>query len=199
MLKPQYLTAGCDEVGRGCLAGPVIAAAVILPAAYDDIKLKDSKQLTPKQRVILDAMIRQEAIDWAIGLATPDEIDAINILNASHLAMHRAINSLTVKPELLLIDGKYFKHYPHIPHKCIVKGDQLVSSIAAASIVAKVYRDSYMKELAIEEPEYDWEHNMGYPTKKHRMALQAKGITTHHRKTFHRVAECLQPVLFFIF
>jgi len=140
-------------------------------------------------------MIRQEAIDWAIGFVTPDEIDTMNVLNASHLAMHRAIDRLTVRPDLLLIDGKYFRAYRDIPHKCIVRGDQLVNSIAAASIIAKVYRDNYMKELAIQIPEYDWDHNMGYPTKKHRIALQEIGITTHHRKTFHHVAECLQPVL----
>ena len=192
--KP-YITAGCDEVGRGCLAGPVIAAEVILPRDYDDISLKDSKQLTQKQREVLDVVIRAEAIDWAIGLATPDEIDAINILNASHLAMHRALDRLTVRPEFLLIDGKFFKAYRDIPHKCIVRGDQLVSSIAAASIIAKVYRDNYMQELSIQEPEYDWDHNMGYPTRKHRMAIQNIGITPHHRKSFHHVAECLQPVL----
>ena len=196
MSTKQYIvTAGCDEVGRGCLAGPVIAAAVILPRDYDDISLKDSKQLTQKQRGILDAVIREEAIDWAIGLATPDEIDTINILNASHLAMHRAIDRLTVRPELLLIDGKYFKAYGDIPHKCIIRGDQLVSSIAAASIIAKVYRDNYMQELSIQEPGYDWDHNMGYPTRKHRMAIQDIGITPHHRKSFHHVAECLQLVL----
>jgi ribonuclease HII len=196
MSTTKYIvTAGCDEVGRGCLAGPVIAAAVILPRDYDDISLKDSKQLTQKQRGILDAVIREEAIDWAIGLATPDEIDAINILNASHLAMHRAIDRLTVRPELLLVDGKYFKAYVDIPHKCIIRGDQLVSSIAAASIIAKVYRDNYMQELSIQEPGYDWDNNMGYPTRKHRMAIQDIGITPHHRKSFHHVAECLQPVL----
>ena len=197
MSTAKYLTAGCDEVGRGCLAGPVIAAAVILPAAYDDILLKDSKQLTPKQRGILASIIREEAIDWAIGFATPDEIDAINILNAAHLAMHRAIDKLTVKPQLLLIDGKYFRAYHNIPHKCLIRGDQQVSTIAAASVIAKVYRDHYMRELSIQEPGYDWDNNMGYPTKKHRMALQEIGITRHHRKTFHHVAECLQPVLIF--
>ena len=195
MSTKPYITAGCDEVGRGCLAGPVVAAAVILPADYDEVSLKDSKQLTQKQRDIFDAVIREEAIDWAIGLAMPEEIDAINILNAAHLAMHRALDRLTVRPELLLIDGKYFKAYGSIPHKCIVRGDQLVSSIAAASIIAKVYRDNYMQELSIQEPEYDWDHNMGYPTRKHRMAIQNIGITPHHRKSFHHVAECLQPVL----
>ncbi len=192
MLKSQYITAGCDEVGRGCLAGPVIAAAVILPKTYDDILIKDSKRLTPKKREVLDGVIRTEATAWAIGLATPAEIDAINILNASLLAMHRAIDSLTIIPELLLIDGNYFKAYGNIPHQCIVKGDQLVNSIAAASIIAKVYRDNYMKELAMQMPGYDWEHNMGYPTKKHRMAIQGIGITSHHRKTFHHVADFLQ-------
>ena len=195
MSTKPYITAGCDEVGRGCLAGPVVAAAVILPADYDEVSLKDSKQLTQKQRDIFDAVIREEAIDWAIGLAMPEEIDAINILNASHLAMHRALDRLTVRPEFLLIDGKFFKAYRDIPHKCIVRGDQLVSSIAAASIIAKVYRDTYMQELSIQEPEYDWDHNMGYPTRKHRMAIQNIGITPHHRKSFHHVAECLQPVL----
>lgn len=143
------IAAGCDEVGRGCLAGPVVAAAVILPNDYNYILLKDSKQLTAKQRVLLDKIIRQDAIDWAIEFATPEEIDKINILKASLLAMHRAIDKLNVKPDILLIDGKHFKAYPGINHQCIVKGDQQVSCIAAASVIAKVYRDQYMQELAI--------------------------------------------------
>ncbi len=191
----QLITAGCDEVGRGCLAGPVVAAVVILPEYYDNILLKDSKNLTAKQRDLLASIIRQEAIDWAIGSATSEEIDQINILNASHLAMHRAIDKLTIQPDLLLVDGKYFKAYPNIHHKCIIRGDQQVSSIAAASVIAKVYRDNYMKELSLQEPGYDWQHNMGYPTLIHRKAILELGITPHHRKTFHHVAENLQPML----
>jgi ribonuclease HII len=189
------LAAGCDEVGRGCLAGPVMAAAVILPESYNHSLLKDSKQLTAKQRILLDKIIRQDAIDWAIGFATPEEIDKINILKASFLAMHRAIDKLIIKPDMLLVDGKHFKAYPGINHQCIVKGDQKVSCIAAASVIAKVYRDQYMQELAMEEPGYHWEVNMGYPTLSHRKAIHELGITSHHRKTFHHVAERLHPTL----
>jgi ribonuclease HII len=189
------LTAGCDEVGRGCLAGPVVAAAVILSPDFPYPLLKDSKQLTHKQRELLDALVRAEALDWAIGFASPQEIDQINILNASHLAMHRAIDQLKIKPHLLLIDGKFFKPYAHIKHQCIIRGDEQISSIAAASILAKVYRDQYMKELSRQVPGYEWEHNKGYPTKAHRLAIHDLGITAHHRKTFHQVAEQLHLTL----
>jgi ribonuclease HII len=154
--------AGCDEVGRGCLAGPLVAAAVILPTKFSYSLLKDSKQLTPKQRLLLADFIRQEALDWAIGFVAVEELDRINVLNASHLAMHRAINQLNLKPRLLLIDGNQFKAYPHIKHQCIVRGDEQNSSIAAASVIAKVYRDQYMQELSLQIPGYHWEHNMGY-------------------------------------
>jgi ribonuclease HII len=193
--KAIPLVAGCDEVGRGCLAGPVVAAAVILPRVYNKVLLKDSKKLTAKQRIDLAAIIKEEAIDWAIGCATPTEIDYINISNASYLAMHRAIDKISVKPSLLLIDGIYFKAYPDTKHICIVKGDQKVSSIAAASVIAKVYRDQYMQELAEQEPGYNWEVNMGYPTICHRKAIDELGITSHHRKSFHPVAEKLYPTL----
>jgi ribonuclease HII len=193
--KGITLVAGCDEVGRGCLAGPVVAAAVILPRVYNHVLLKDSKKLTERQRIYLDAIIREEAIDWAIGCAMPEEIDKINVLNASHLAMHRAIDKLCVQPGLLLIDGIHFKPYPNTKHLCIVKGDQKVSSIAAASVIAKVYRDKYMQELAIQGPGYNWEANMGYPTTCHRKAIDELGITMHHRKSFYPVREKLNPTL----
>jgi ribonuclease HII len=185
------IIAGCDEVGRGCLAGPVVAAAVIFSPDFPYPLLKDSKQLTAKQRVLLDAMIREEALDWAIGFVSSQEIDQLNILNASHLAMHRAIDQLKIRPDLLLIDGKFFKPYPHIKHQCIVRGDEQVSSIAAASIIAKVYRDQYMQELSLQAPGYGWEHNMGYPTRAHRQAICDLGITKHHRQSFWHVAEKL--------
>jgi ribonuclease HII len=185
------LIASCDEVGRGCLAGPVLAAAVILPPDFPYPLLKDSKQLTAKQRCSLDSMIRGEALDWAIGFVTSEEIDLINILNASHLAMHRAIDMLEMRPDLLLIDGNLFKPYPNIRHQCIIRGDEQVSSIAAASIIAKVYRDQYMQELSLQVPGYAWECNMGYPTKAHRQAIWDIGISSHHRKSFRQVAEQL--------
>jgi ribonuclease HII len=189
------LIAGCDEVGRGCLAGPVVAAAVIWPPDFPYPLLKDSKQLAAKQRGLLDVIIREVALDWAIGFVTSQEIDRINILNASHLAMHRAIDMLEMRPDLLLIDGNLFKPYPNIRHRCIIRGDEQVSSIAAASIIAKVYRDRYMQELSLQVPGYAWECNMGYPTKVHRQAIQDLGITAHHRKTFRQVAEQLNPTL----
>ncbi len=187
----DQLIAGCDEVGVGCLAGPVVAAAVILPPSLPYPLLKDSKQLTAKQRILVDAMIRQEALDWAIGLVTVQEIDRINILNAAYLAMHRAIDKLEFRPDLLLIDGKRFKAYPNIQHQCIIHGDEQCNSIAAASVIAKVYRDRYMQELSLQVPGYQWEYNMGYPTKAHRQAIHDLGITAHHRKSFRQVAEQL--------
>jgi ribonuclease HII len=191
MLKPYYaqtlVEAGCDEVGRGCLAGPVVAAAVILPKDYAHPLLKDSKQLNPTQRDLLTHIIKQVALDWAIGEASHEEIDQLNILNASFLAMHRAIGLLKPLPELLLIDGNRFKPYLSIPHVCIVKGDAQFNAIAAASILAKTYRDAFMQQLAKQFPGYYWEKNVGYPTLGHRQAIQKLGITPYHRQTFRFV------------
>ncbi len=188
MLKPYYdkqlIEAGCDEAGRGCLAGPVYAAAVILPKTYKNKWLDDSKKLSDKDRYELRPEIESQAITWAIGVVDNTEIDEINILKASFLAMHRAIDKLKQMPELLLIDGNRFTPYKKINHQCIVKGDAKFLSIAAASILAKTYRDDFMKEAAIKHPEYAWEQNMGYPTKKHREAIKIYGTTPLHRLTF---------------
>lgn len=188
MLKPYYdkqlIEAGCDEAGRGCLAGPVYAAAVILPKTYKNKWLDDSKKLRDKDRYELRPEIESQAITWAIGVVDNIEIDEINILKASFLAMHRAIDKLKQMPELLLIDGNRFTPYKKINHQCIVKGDAKFLSIAAASILAKTYRDDFMKEAAIKHPEYAWEQNMGYPTKKHREAIKIYGTTPLHRLTF---------------
>jgi len=178
------IIAGCDEAGRGCLAGPVVAAAVILPKGFKNIILKDSKVLSEKKRDLLRPIIEKQAITWAIGIVSPAEIDKINILNASFLAMHRAIENLTVKAELLIIDGNRFNPYPEIPHECIIKGDAKFMSIAAASVLAKTYRDDIMKELDLKFPDYHWKNNKGYPTKQHRKALAEIGANKHHRKTF---------------
>ena len=191
MLKP-YLSdrlkeAGCDEVGRGCLAGPVVAAAVILPKNFFHPFFNDSKQLTPKQRQLLSPLIQEQALDWAIGTASPAEIDTINILQASYLAMHRAIAQLKPVPELLLIDGHRFQPYPSVPHQCIVQGDAQLAPIAAASILAKTHRDALMHRLAEDFPGYGWESNVGYPTQAHRQAIQKQGITPHHRTSFRLV------------
>ncbi len=180
----ELIEAGCDEAGRGCLAGPVVAAAVILPKNFRHKTLNDSKQLTEKQRDKLVPLIKEKAIAWAIGVASPQEIDEINILNASYLAMHRALDQLTVLPELLLIDGNRFKAYRDIPHECMIKGDGRYYSIAAASILAKTHRDELMRALAGEFPGYHWETNVGYPTKEHREGLKALGSTIHHRMSF---------------
>lgn len=191
MLKPHYaeklIEAGCDEVGRGCLAGPVVAAAVILPKGYFHPLLNDSKQLSQAQRLLLSSTIKQVALAWAIGEASNEEIDQINILNASYLAMHRAIALLKEPPELLLIDGNRFKPYKGIPHVCIVRGDTQFSAIAAASVLAKTHRDAYMRTLSAQFPGYYWEKNVGYPTPAHRQAIQQLGITPYHRKTFRLV------------
>lgn len=188
MLKPflneGIIEAGCDEAGRGCLAGPVTAAAVILPPDFSNELLNDSKQLTEHQRDILRPIIESEAIAWGVALVSPQEIDEINILKASFLAMHRAIDSLTVRPEALLIDGNRFIPYGDIPHTCIVKGDGKMMSIAAASILAKTHRDEYMRRIANEYPQYGWEGNKGYPTPAHRAAIAQYGATPHHRATF---------------
>lgn len=183
--------AGCDEAGRGCLAGAVFAAAVILPPDFRSEVLNDSKQLSEKKRYALRPLIEQEAVAWAVGIVTPEEIDRINILKASFLAMHRAIAQLKVQPEHLLIDGNRFTPYPGIPHTTVVKGDGKYLNIAAASILAKTYRDDYMKELAVAYPGYHWEENKGYPTKAHREAIRRQGITPYHRKTFTLLPEQL--------
>ncbi len=182
--KSKLIVAGCDEAGRGCLAGPVVAAAVILPKDFKNKILNDSKVLSKKKRELLRLIIEKEALSWAIGIAEPKEIDKINILNASFLAMHRAINTLNTKSELLLIDGNRFNPYINIPHKCIIKGDGKYLSIAAASVLAKTYRDDIMKKLDLESPEYKWKKNKGYPTKEHRKAITEYGVTIHHRKSF---------------
>lgn len=176
--------AGCDEAGRGCLAGPVFAAAVILPPDYESAVLNDSKQLSEKRRYQLRPSIEKDAVAWAIGIVTAEEIDAINILNASILAMHRAVDALSVVPGHLIIDGNRFKKYKEIPHQCVVKGDGKYLSIAAASVLAKTYRDDYMNAIAAEYPVYNWVSNKGYPTLKHREAIRAFGISPYHRKSF---------------
>ena len=209
--------AGCDEAGRGCLAGSVYAAAVILPEDYQNELLNDSKQLTEKKRYQLREIIQRDAVAWAVGIVTPEEIDKINILNASILAMHRALDQLKVRPEAIIVDGNRFKPYydvncqlsarPEgalaterdartvnckqnpIPHTTIVKGDGKYLSIAAASILAKTYRDDYMNELAEEYPQYDWLSNKGYPTKKHRDAIRQYGITPYHRKSYNLLGD----------
>ena len=188
MLKSSYsvekIEAGCDEAGRGCLAGPVVAAAVILPKDYQNSRLNDSKKLSRKARYELREVIINEAQDWKISFVDNGEIDQINILNASFLAMHRAIAALSTKPELLLIDGNRFKPYTDIPHQCIVKGDGKYLSIAAASILAKTTRDDYMILLAKKFPHYGWENNMGYPTTIHRQGIRTHGTTPLHRMSF---------------
>ena len=204
MLESCYyqgkVEAGCDEAGRGCLAGSVFAAAVILPEGYQNQLLNDSKQLTEKKRYQLREMIERDAVAWAVGIVTPEEIDKINILNASILAMHRALDQLQVRPEAIIVDGNRFKPYyergergevrgERIPHTTIVRGDGKYLSIAAASILAKTYRDDYMNQLAEEYPQYDWKSNKGYPTKKHRDAIRQYGITPYHRKTFNMLGD----------
>lgn len=189
MLKNYYeqgrVEAGCDEAGRGCLAGSVYAAAVILPPDYHNERLNDSKKLTARQRYALRQDIERDAVAWAVGVVTPQEIDQINILNASILAMHRALDQLQVRPEAIIVDGNRFKPYRDLPHTTIVKGDGKYLSIAAASILAKTYRDDEMIRLAQEYPDYDWQYNMGYPTRKHREAIRQHGVTPYHRRTFN--------------
>ena len=189
MLKSHYyegkIEAGCDEAGRGCLAGSVYAAAVILPEGYQNELLNDSKQLTERRRYQLREIIERDAVAWAVGIVTPEEIDKINILNASILAMHRALDQLKVRPEAVIVDGNRFKPYQKLPYTTIVKGDGKYLSIAAASILAKTYRDDYMNRLAEEYPQYDWRSNKGYPTKKHRDAIRQFGITPYHRKSYN--------------
>lgn len=179
------IEAGCDEAGRGCLAGSVYAAAVILPPDYQNPDLNDSKKLTDKKRKALREQIERDAVAWAVGIVTPDEIDKINILNASILAMHRALDQLKVRPEAVIVDGNRFKPYQNLPYTTIVKGDGKYLAIAAASILAKTYRDDYMDALAEEYPQYDWKSNKGYPTKKHRAAIKEFGVTPYHRMTYN--------------
>jgi ribonuclease HII len=189
MLESHYyegkIEAGCDEAGRGCLAGSVYAAAVILPEDYQNDLLNDSKQLTERRRYQLREIIERDAVAWAVGIVTPEEIDKINILNASILAMHRALDQLKVRPEAVIVDGNRFKPYQKLPYTTIVKGDGKYLSIAAASILAKTYRDDYMNRLAEEYPQYDWRSNKGYPTKKHRDAIRQYGITPYHRRSYN--------------
>ena len=191
MLKQRFsdkIEVGCDEAGRGCLAGPVVAAAVLLPDYFNNKILNDSKQLSKKKREILEKIIKNESISFGIGVVSPKEIDNINILNASFLAMHRAINQISNKYELLLIDGNRFNKYKKVEHKCIIKGDAKYMSIAAASVIAKTARDKIMKDLSEEFPQYSWESNQGYPTKKHRESIKKFGANKYHRKSF-----CLLP------
>ena len=188
-LESGRIEAGCDEAGRGCLAGPVFAAAVILPQDFSNDLLNDSKQLTEKQRYLLRPIIEKEALAWAVGVVSAEEIDKINILAASFLAMHRAVNDLKIRPEHLLIDGNRFKPYGNVPFTTIVKGDGKMASIAAASILAKTYRDDFMNKIAVEYPQYDWLSNKGYPTVKHRNAIKEYGITPYHRKSFNLLGD----------
>ena len=179
------IEAGCDEAGRGCLAGSVYAAAVILPSDYDNPLLNDSKQLSAKQRYALRDQIVHDAVAWAVGIVTPEEIDRINILNASFLAMHRALDQLAVRPEAIIVDGNRFRPYHDLPYTTIVKGDGKYQAIAAASILAKTFRDDYMDRLDEEYPMYDWRSNKGYPTRKHREGIRLHGISPYHRKSYH--------------
>ena len=193
MLKSHYYTdlveAGCDEAGRGCLAGSVYAAAVILPPDYDNALLNDSKKLTEKRRYALRDDIIRDAVAWAVGVVTPEEIDHINILRASFLAMHRALDQLKVRPEAVIVDGNRFTPYLDLPYTTIVKGDGKYQSIAAASILAKTFRDDYMDALAKEYPYYDWQSNKGYPTRAHREGIRLHGISPYHRKSYNLLGD----------
>jgi ribonuclease HII len=199
-MKPRLLSsfsgnrieAGCDEAGRGCLAGPVVAAAVILPDSFRHPLLNDSKQLSHAQRSTLRPIIEAEALSWAVGIIEPEEIDEINILRASFKAMHIALKQLTVQPELILVDGNRFDPYPHTPHHCIIKGDGKYMSIAAASVLAKTHRDQIMEKLHCDFPQYKWEKNKGYPTADHRQAIAETGPSPHHRKSFTLLPEQLK-------
>ena len=191
-LNKSILEAGCDEAGRGCLAGPVVAAAVILPEGFTNPILNDSKQLTEKQREELRPIIEEQAIAWAVSFVDNNEIDKINILKASITGMHRAVDQLKTKPQHLLIDGNRFYPYPGIKHTCVIKGDGKYLSIAAASVLAKTHRDEYMLKLHEQYPQYDWNKNKGYPTKKHREGIVKSGTTPYHRKTFRLLDEQLK-------
>lgn len=188
-LNPNVVEAGCDEAGRGCLAGSVYAAAVILPKDYHNERLNDSKQLTEKARYALREEIERDAIAWAVGIVTAEEIDKMNILRASITAMHRAIDQLKVRPQELIIDGNRFYPYHNLRHTTIVKGDGKYLSIAAASILAKTYRDDYMKELHKQYPFYGWDHNAGYPTKEHRQGIAEHGLTPYHRRSYNLLGD----------
>jgi ribonuclease HII len=190
--RKGLIEAGCDEAGRGCLAGPVVAAAVILPPRFDHPLLNDSKKLSEKHRVMLRPIIESESLAWAVGIVSVNEIDEINILNASFLAMHRAIDQLKDRPELLLIDGNRFKAYSEIEHTCIIKGDSIYRSIAAASILAKTHRDEIMEKLHENHDMYAWRKNKGYPTADHRAAIRAHGACEHHRMSFTLLPEQLE-------
>lgn len=193
MLKSHYyeglVEAGCDEAGRGCLAGAVFAAAVILPPDYENALLNDSKQLTERRRYELRTQIERDALSWAVGIVGPDEIDRINILRASILAMHRALDQLQPRPEAVIVDGNRFTRWQDVPYTTIIKGDGKYLSIAAASVLAKTYRDDYMLRLAEEYPQYDWQHNKGYPTPSHREAIRRYGPTPLHRRTFNLLGD----------
>ena len=184
-----WVEAGCDEAGRGCLAGSVYAAAVILPPDYTNEQLNDSKQLTARKRYALREEIEKDAVAFAVGIVTPDEIDKINILNASILAMHRALDGLPLRPEFVIVDGNRFKPYANLPHQTIVKGDGKYLSIAAASVLAKTYRDDYMCRLHEEYPHYGWDHNAGYPTREHREGIRLHGLTPYHRRSFNQLGD----------
>ena len=196
MLRPYMqkgrIEAGCDEAGRGCLAGPVCAAAVILPDGFTNADINDSKQLSSQKRQQLRLLIEQTALAWAVVMIPPQTIDKINILQASILGMNQAVEQLKIKPEHLLIDGNKFNSHQHIPYTCVIKGDATYLSIAAASILAKTHRDEYMENLAAEFPQYGWDGNKGYPTAMHRKAIQEYGITIHHRKSFTLIPQQLK-------
>ena len=196
-LHENLTEAGCDEAGRGCLAGAVYAAAVILPRDFRDGRLNDSKQLTERQRYALREVIEREAVAWAVGVVSPQEIDEVNILRASILAMHRALDGLSVRPQHVLVDGNRFRPYRDVPHTTVVKGDGKYLSIAAASILAKTYRDDYMLRLHGEFPAYGWDRNKGYPTRQHREAIAKYGTTPYHRLTFNLLGRDRQLALDF--
>ena len=193
-MVPGRLEAGCDEAGRGPLAGPVFAAAVILPEGFSHPLLNDSKQMSEKARNLLREVIEREALAWAVEAVEPEEIDTVNILNASILGMQRAVRRLSPRPEFLLVDGNRFKPCDGIPYRTVVHGDATYASIAAASVLAKTWRDAYMRQIAADYPQYGWEHNMGYPTREHIEAIRRYGYTPHHRKSFH--PKELEPTLF---
>ncbi|MCB0630126.1 MAG: ribonuclease HII [Saprospiraceae bacterium] len=194
--QAAFIEAGCDEAGRGCLAGPVFAAAVILPRDFEHPLLNDSKQLSERQRNEARQIVEREAISWAVGQVDPKEIDEINILNASFLAMHRALDQLDFRPESLLIDGNRFEPYGDLPFHCMIKGDGRFLSIAAASILAKTYRDDLLKKLHEQFPQYGWDRNKGYPTAEHRKAILKHGATLHHRRSFRLLPDAVQGKLF---
>jgi ribonuclease HII len=194
-MQKDRVEAGCDEAGRGCLAGPVVAAAVILPPDFHHPLLNDSKQMTRAHREALRKIIEAEALAWQVAKISHEEIDRINILRASILAMHRALDDLSVRPDCVLVDGNKFFPYRDIPHVCVVKGDATFASIAAASVLAKTHRDEWMCRLAKEFPAYEWEQNMGYPTEKHRAAIHRYGVTPYHRRSF-KLIDDMQAMLF---